>query len=235
MRPWDDVRIEDDKEPLESLESPLISFEAPHPYVSLGAPYSGASPWVLRRSVKTRLLDAQRRLGERRPGWRLHLLDAWRPLAVQRFMVEYTDALIRRAEPHLDDAMRRERVLSYWAPPSENPATPPPHSTGAAVDLTLVDAHARPGNMGSPFDEPTGRSHPDHFAHATDANGREAHAHRRLLLEVMHAAGFVQQPNEWWHFSYGDRSWARANGLTVARYGRTEPITTSESAASSPR
>jgi len=235
MRPWDDVRIEDDREPLESLESPLISFEAPHPYVALGAPYSGASPWVLRRTVRARLLDAQRHLAERRPGWRLHLLDAWRPLAVQRFMVEHTDALIQRAEPELDPVKRREKVLLYWAPPSEDPATPPPHSTGAAVDLTLIDDTNLQVNMGSPFDEPTRRSDPDHFANATDAHGREAHANRCLLFDVMSAAGFVQQPNEWWHFSFGDRSWARAKGLTVARYGRTTPLTTSESAASSPR
>lgn len=235
MTPRGDVRIEDDGEHLESLASPLISFESPHPYVALGAPYAGASPWVLRRTVKERLLEAQRLLAERRPGWKLHLLDAWRPLAVQRYMVEYTDALIQRTEPHLDATTRREKVLSYWAPPSEDPATPPPHSTGAAVDLTLVDDAHRPVNMGSPFDEPTPRSDPDHFANATDAHGREAHANRGLLFDVMSGAGFVQQPNEWWHFSYGDRSWARAKNLAVARYGRTEALTTSESAASSPR
>lgn len=220
MRPWEHVRIEEDGEPLEPLEAGLISLETPHPYVALGAPYGAWSPWYLRRSVKGRLLDAQARLAG---GWRLHLLDAWRPLAVQAFMVEHTDQLLRREAPELTEAQRRERVLTYWAPPSEDPARPPPHSTGAAVDLTLVDAGGRPLNMGSPFDEPTERSHPDHFAGAVDAHGREAHAHRQLLDRVMRAAGFVRHPQEWWHFSYGDRAWAREHDVPAARYGRTQP------------
>ncbi len=220
MTPWERIRIEDDGEPLVSLEGAGFSFEAPHPYVALGAPYGRWSPWFLRRAVRARLLDAQRRLDS---GWKLHLLDAWRPLAVQAFMVEHTDQLIRATEPSLSDAARRERVFSFWAPPSENPATPPPHSTGAAVDLTLVDERGRVVNMGSPFDEPTERSYPEHFAGAVDDQGREAHANRQLLASVMREAGFVRHPNEWWHFSYGDRAWARENDLELARYGRAEP------------
>jgi D-alanyl-D-alanine dipeptidase len=173
--------------------------------------------------VHDRLLEAQRHLQARHAGWRLHLLDAWRPLAVQAFMVAHTDALLRRTAPELDDAARRERVLSYWAPPSEDPATPPPHSTGAAVDLTLIDAAGLVVDMGSPFDEPTERSHPDHFAGATDAVRKAAHTHRHLLGDVLRAAGFVRHPQEWWHFSYGDRAWAREHGPGVARYGRTAP------------
>lgn len=215
MRPWEHVRIEENHEPLVSLDADQFSLETPHPYVALGAPYGAHGPWFLRRTVKERLLDAQSRLPA---GTRLHLLDAWRPLAVQAFMVEHTDALIRREHPALDAAARLERVLTYWAPPSEDPARPPPHSTGAAVDLTLLNA-----DMGSPFDEPTERSWPRHFEHATDASGREAHANRMLLLRVMSEAGFVQHPQEWWHFSYGDRAWARERDLETAVYGRTEP------------
>jgi zinc D-Ala-D-Ala dipeptidase len=225
VRPWDNIRIEDDYEPLVPLAPGVLSFEAPHPYVALGAPYGSFGPWFLRGSVRDRLLEAQRRLGAERMGWRLHLLDAWRPLAVQAFMVEYTDRLISQSNPELDVEARRARVFSFWAQPSENPNTPPPHSTGGAVDLTLVDAQGCTVNMGSPFDEPTERSHPNHFANVTDAAGREAHANRELLNRVMCNAGFVRNPHEWWHFSYGDRAWAREHGLEVARYGRSEPLT----------
>lgn len=223
MRPWDDVHIEEDGEPLVPLARGLVSLEEPHPYVALGAPYGAWGPWFLRRSVQARLLEAQQRLTGERAGWRLHLLDAWRPLPVQAFMVEYTDRLLQREAPELDAAARRARVLTYWAPPSEDPRRPPPHSTGAAVDLTLVDAAGRPVNMGSPFDEPSERSHPGHFAQATDAHGREANTHRELLARVMRGAGFVQHPQEWWHFSYGDRAWAREHDVAAARYGRVTP------------
>ncbi len=43
-------------------------------------------------------------------------------------------------------------------------ATPPPHSTGAAVDITLVDAAGKAVFMGSPIDELSERSHPAYFA-----------------------------------------------------------------------
>jgi zinc D-Ala-D-Ala dipeptidase len=220
VRPWDAIPIEKGREPLVALSRDSFSFETPHPYVALGPPYGAWSPWFLRRSVQERLLEAQRLL---QSGWRLHLLDAWRPMAVQAFMVEHTDALLRRTEPALDDVARGVRVLSYWAPPSENPTTPPPHSTGAVVDLTLVGVDGRVANMGSPFDEPTERSHPAYFSSALDAHGREAHANQQVLDKVMRASGFVRHPREWWHFSYGDRTWARENDLEVARYGRTSP------------
>lgn len=219
MRPWETISISDDGEPLVSIEDARLSFEAPHPYVKLGAPYEGLGPWFLRKAVFKLLLDAQRRLSMEKPGWRLHLLDAWRPLAVQAFMVAHTDALLRRDEPHLSDEARRERVLTYWAPPNEDPKSPPPHSTGAAVDLTLLDDRGVVADMGSPFDEPTERSWPEHFAKSNPA----VHQRRMLLSRVMRDAGFVGHRQEWWHFSSGDRAWARELDLTVARYGRVEP------------
>jgi D-alanyl-D-alanine dipeptidase len=61
----------------------------PHPYVSLGAPYGAqADPFRLRSGVLASLLVAERQLAALRPGWRLLIFDAWRPLAVQRFMVQ---------------------------------------------------------------------------------------------------------------------------------------------------
>ncbi len=37
----------------------------------------------------------------------------------------------------------------------------------------------------------------------------------------MHAAGFVNYPTEWWHWSYGDRYWALLTGSPHAVYGAT--------------
>ena len=138
--------IKDEGEPLVGLDGAELSLATPHPCEALGAPYGGVSPWAPR------------------PGWRLHVLDALRPVAVQRFMVELTDRQLQRDEPQLDAEARAARVRQFWAMPSEDPATPPPHSTGAAVDVTLVDAEGRVVDMGSPFDEPTERSYPMHFA-----------------------------------------------------------------------
>ena len=213
--------IKDEGEPLVGLDGAELSLATPHPYEALGAPYGGVSPWALRRGVVARLLAAQRALASARPGWRLHVLDALRPLAVQRFMVELTDRQLQRDEPQLDAEGRAARVRQFWAMPSEDPATPPPHSTGAAVDVTLVDAEGRVVDMGSPFDEPTERSYPMHFAAAVDEAGRRAHEHRELLGRVLREAGFRRHPREWWHFSYGDQAWAAETNAPAALYGRT--------------
>ncbi|MFM7312555.1 MAG: M15 family metallopeptidase [Cyanobium sp.] len=234
LRPWSPIPIADNGEPLLPLPAELLRLE-PHPYVAVGAPYgSCGSPFRLRQGVMERLLQAQRQLQRTQPGWRLAVFDAWRPLAVQRFMVEHTIAeqcaalgLDPRRPSAALDAVVAE-VGRFWAPPSEDAATPPPHSTGAAVDLTLADAAGAPIAMGSAIDAIGAVSEPDHYRALADGlpDGearRQAlawHGHRQLLAVAMVAAGFAQHPNEWWHFSWGDQLWAWRSGEPQACYGR---------------
>jgi D-alanyl-D-alanine dipeptidase len=177
--------------------------------------------------VIDRLERAQVLLGQRRPGWRLAIFDAWRPLAVQAFMVRraFEDACLERGlDP--DGTGTAHRALAaevdrFWAPPSDDPATPPPHSTGAAVDLTLADGDGRPLAMGGAIDAIGPISEPDHYAGATQGSDAAGwHDRRVLLASVMTAAGFAQHPHEWWHFSHGDQLWAWRRGEGRARYGR---------------
>jgi D-alanyl-D-alanine dipeptidase len=150
LRPWSPIPIRDNGEPLQELPPALLRLE-PHPYASLGAPYGACSgPFRLRRGVIERLLQAQASLRQERGDWRLAIFDAWRPLAVQRFMVRHAfvqECRRRGLHPDLTGAGQREveeLVGRFWAPPSVDPATPPPHSTGGAVDLTLADREGRP-------------------------------------------------------------------------------------------
>ena len=68
-------------------EFPRVS---PHPYEKLGAPYEARSPFYLRQGVVDRLLIAQQTLQKDHPQWRIQIFDAYRPVAVQQFMVDYT-------------------------------------------------------------------------------------------------------------------------------------------------
>ncbi|MEA5440998.1 M15 family metallopeptidase [Cyanobium gracile] len=226
LRPWSPIPIDDAGEPLDELPATLWRLE-PHPYQRLGAPYgAGASPFRLRRGVIVRLKTAQGLLQQQQPHWRLAIFDAWRPLAVQAFMVRHAFREACR-ERSLDpdaagpaQAAVAAEVDRFWAPPSPDPATPPPHSTGAAVDLTLAEADGRPLAMGGEIDAIGPISHPDHYAEAPP--GSEAadwHVRRLLLVGVMAAAGFAQHPNEWWHFSHGDQLWAWRCQEPQALYG----------------
>jgi hypothetical protein len=38
------------------------------------------------------------------------------------------------------------------------------------------------------------------------------------------AAGLVNYPTEWWHWSFGDRYWAMATGSEAALYGPKELV-----------
>ncbi|WP_216902900.1 M15 family metallopeptidase [Synechococcus sp. CCY 9618] len=229
LRPWSPIPIHDAGEPLIGLPAGLWRLE-PHPYQALGAPYGeGASPFRLRRAVITRLEKAQQRLQRQQPRWRLAIFDAWRPIAVQAFMVRHAFVeACRQRGLDADGTGPAQRALAaevdrFWAPPSADPATPPPHSTGAAVDLTLADGLGRPLAMGGAIDAIGAVSEPDH--HRGAAQGTEAaawHQRRVLLAEVMAGAGFVQHPNEWWHFSHGDQLWAWRQGEPRARYGRVD-------------
>jgi D-alanyl-D-alanine dipeptidase len=102
---------------------------------------------------------------------------------------------------------------------------PPPHSTGAAIDVTLYRFPSKSGesiqeiNMGSPIDEISDRSLPDYFKGSIDVKEIEFHSDRQLLNEVMTHSGFQRHPNEWWHFSYGDQLWAWISNEKSAIYG----------------
>jgi D-alanyl-D-alanine dipeptidase len=215
MKPWLTLPIRDCAEPLRTIPLDRLAFFDPHAYVCAGAPYGGISPWQLRESVLEALLTAQDRLSAARPGWRFKLFDAYRPTAVQAYMVErefHQQAQKAGLDPlALDEAQRATlapAVFRLWSLPSEDPATPPLHSTGAALDVTLVDADGVDVSMGSPLDENSPRSDPDHFAEDTSAAGRQAHANRQFLYSLLLAQGFRRHPTEWWHFSIGDQLWA---------------------------
>ena len=38
----------------------------------------------------------------------------------------------------------------------------------------------------------------------------------------MKFSGFVQHPNEWWHFSYGDQLWAWTTNANAGFYGSVD-------------
>lgn len=235
---YQDWPIVECHEPLQAIEAAMFCRFEPHPYVALGAPYGRQGPWYLRQGVLQALQQAQEQLRRLRPGWQLKLFDAWRPLAVQHFMVwqafqqqarEHGISLAGLAGPAALQQQNpaaytrlAEEVFRFWSVPDDDPAHPPPHSTGAAVDVTLADAAGCAMDMGSPIDEISPRSWPDHFATATTATALAFHERRELLLTVMQQVGFCRHPNEWWHFSLGDQLWAWQHGARFARYGRVE-------------
>jgi D-alanyl-D-alanine dipeptidase len=229
------IPIHECGEPLLPIPPDKYAFFDPPPYMSMGAEYGAVSPWMLRKGVLEALAQAQAWLQRQRPGWKIMMFDVYRPNSVQIYMVE-REFGIKACDAGLDPrkltpeqhAMLAEKVFRYWAVPSDDPTTPPLHSTGAVMDITLADETGREVDMGSPIDQGAPPAAPDYFVMATDLVGRQAHKNRQLLYNAMRAGGFHQHPGEWWHFSKGDQLWAYLerqkthNSHIVAIYGRAD-------------
>jgi len=138
------------------------------------------------------------------PRWGFAVFDAWRPLALQQEL--YTAAY---SDPDLPPG--------FLAEPSTDPATPPPHLTGGAVDLTLtVDGVALA--LGTGFDDITTMA----GAARLESRPGPAREARRMLYRHMHDAGFIIFEGEWWHFEYGTIRWSAITGHPPL-YGPTSP------------
>jgi D-alanyl-D-alanine dipeptidase len=219
------IRIQENGEPLKPIPIDLFSFEDPHLYVKAGAPYSAASPYFLRQGVLARLIKAQQELEHEMSGHRFKIIDGFRPQAVQIYMRKFDHDKYAR-EAGLDpnnltadqDREMWDKVNLLWATPStDSLEPPPPHSTGAALDLTIVDTSGRELNMGSGFDEPTARILPSYYDSQKDFESFTIYENRELLNRVMTSAGFHRLTHEWWHFSYGDQMWALLESLKTGR------------------
>ena len=179
----------------------------------------------MRRSVAAKLMDVNARLAPL--GMELFLFDAWRPQAVQRYFHDvWFPAWLKARQPHLEGDALVEEVEHYWAAPSAGAGSPSPHSTGAAVDLTLIFSETRqPLFMGGMFDDVTEDAWTDAFERKpiVSMSDAEALANRRVLYWVMSEAGFANNPTEWWHFSHGDQLWAKLGEHPAAVFGGCNP------------
>jgi len=192
--------------------------ESHEPLVSLDASY-GPARALVRQGVATRLAKAQSLLSG---GLRLRVVEGHRSVADQQAIIARYSAEVCAARPGVSPGDLDRLVSRFVAP-----LAVAPHVAGAAVDLTLVDAHGAEVDMGSPVDATPEQSGGACYFASPDI-GRLARSHRRLLSTVLTWSGFVNYPTEWWHWSYGDRYWALATGAPAALYG---PVAVVSSAA----
>ncbi len=220
------ILIEESFEQMVEISTEFLRF-TPHPYEKLNAPYKNRSPFYVREGVLKQLLKAQVKLNSTKNGYKLKIFDAYRPVEVQKFMIEYDKNRVSQENYNSIFADLKEMkktevegiVSHFWSPISKNiDLNPPPHSTGGALDLTIVDNDGVELDMGSKIDELINKSTSDFFTGSKSIYEKN----RELLVEVMSFSGFVQLPTEWWHFSYGDQIWAasfKKEERVNAKYG----------------
>jgi D-alanyl-D-alanine dipeptidase len=98
----------------------------------------------------------------------------------------------------------------------------PPHSTGGAVDIEIVDGHGKVLDYGMEIRE-WSTVDPKLCAPFCSSLTEVARHNRNQLAQLMECEDFAVYEHEWWHFSYGDQYWAYRNGQPFARYGTCQP------------
>jgi D-alanyl-D-alanine dipeptidase len=165
-------------------------------------------------NVRKRVAEMLAQAGESLPaGIDIEIIEGFRPIAQQRLMYEHLRAEFAKKHPEWNKATLNRITNTLSAPPGDK--SPPPHTTGAAVDVCLI--YAKTGvwlDVTSPFEW-------DETSAPTAIKGLSAEARksRNLLIGAMEAAGLTNYAGEWWHWSYGDQGWALRVGAAKAIYG----------------
>ena len=172
---------------------------------------SSDSYFKLRESIIDMLLEANKFLPD---GIKFLIIEGYRPLSLQtRYFNNYLNKL-KQTHPDWDDKKLYEEAGKYVAPPD----IIPPHTTGGAVDLTLIDSTGKELGMGTEINESPEESLNKVYTDSPDIS-ETAKTNRQILINAMTKAGFVNYPYEWWHWSYGDRYWAYITNQQFALFG----------------
>lgn len=129
---------------------------------------------------------AQKTLKSIEPSYCLTILDAARPISIQKAMF---------------DKVRGTKSEKYIANPYGK-YQGGFHNYGMAVDLTISDENGYPLDLGSKFDEFSDKAHVGN-EYELFRNGQissKAYTNRMLLYYIMSLNKLYPYPYEWWHY-----------------------------------
>lgn len=176
----------------------------------------------LRKTVYEKLVDAQHHLPK---GLHVCLYEGYRSLALQKALFDKQFSAVKKRHPDWSPYQLFIETTKLVSPVVNLDGSPnsPPHSTGGAIDVYLIDDDGKLLDMGI---------HPKDWMQdvdgllsltASEHISAVAKKNRQMMSDVLSAVGFVNYPTEYWHWSYGDRYWAHAKQEPYAIYGTSTP------------
>ncbi|WP_414834057.1 M15 family metallopeptidase [Afifella sp. YEN Y35] len=171
--------------------------------------YTGENIYV-RSGLVPMLERAQQELKSILPGCSLEVVYGYRHLDIQNAKFEAHKERLLKEDPTLSGTALKEAVHRFSAVPEVAG-----HPTGGAVDVRIKDSSDEKLPMGTEVAE-----------YAMDTYtfspfiAKEAWRNRQLLRCCMLRAGFAPFDGEWWHFSFGDREWAKYYNQPKAIYSQ---------------
>ncbi len=207
------IPIHENNEPMVDLKNQTILVFGTSPEVPNNTNYT-----KMRKTVYEKLVQAQSLLPT---GIRFCLYEAYRSLELQKKLFDERYNKVKKAHATWTHEAIFHETIKLVSPiiNLDNSINIPPHATGAAIDVYLLDAAGKPLDMGM---------HPQDWVEdqqgelsKTEATciPQEARHNRQLMSHALEQVGFANYPTEFWHWSYGDRYWAYQTGANVAVYG----------------
>lgn len=170
----------------------------------------------LRKSVYEKLILAQSYLPS---GIKLCLYEGYRSLSLQEKLFSNRYNKIKKLHSNWSHEQIFIETTKIVSPVTnlDGSNNIPPHSTGGAIDIYLIDANGKYLDMGMhPADEV---GDDDSISRTDSVNiSSKAAKNREIMSQVLLKVGFVNYPTEYWHWSYGDRYWAFYKQESTAIY-----------------
>lgn len=210
------IPIVENHEPLIDLKDQEDLAYGPSPEIPNNTAYT-----KMRKGVYERLIQAQALLPK---GLKLCVYEGYRTLALQQHLFETHQAKIATLHPEWPDDQIFEETTKLVSPVRNKDGSPniSTHSTGAAVDVYVIDEAGSPVPMGIEVKDWMTDTDGSLSLTSSSQISEEAKAYRKIMSKALNAAGFVNYPTEYWHWSYGDRYWAYHKGAPHAIYGSVD-------------
>ena len=207
------IRVIDNQEPMVDLKHQKEICYGVSPEIPNNTDYT-----KLRKSVYEKLKQAQKLLPK---GLRFCLYDGYRSLQLQKMLFDNRFEKIKKQHTDWSQEQIFLETTKLVSPVINQDGTKniPPHSTGDAIDISLIDEQGNSVDMGI---------HPKDWMEDNDGSisltssliiSAEAQNNRKIMSDALSAVGFVNYPTEYWHWSYGDRYWAYHKDKSHAFYG----------------
>ena len=168
---------------------------------------------TIRKYVYDLLLKAKSHLPK---GYNFIIYEAYRPKDVQIKLWENIIAIESVKNPKLN--IDSEEFIAICDKFVANPYRQGSgHQSGAAIDVSLVDDKGIEYDMGGKvrgFDKTADFMCPEISSLAK--------RNRAILKNALEKVGMINYPSEWWHYSFGDRLWARLTGSKLAIFDKLD-------------
>lgn len=206
------ISIQENNEPWVDLRNQTTIKIGPSPEIPNNEDYT----W-LRKTVFEKLKMAEKSLPR---GMHFCLYEGYRSISLQKMLFDKQFSEVEKRHPDWSREEVFKETTKLVSPVVNLDGTDniPPHSTGAAIDVYLIDEKGNALDMGI---------HPKDWMKDLDGSlsltdskviSLEAKKNREIMNNALQAQDFVNYPTEYWHWSYGDRYWAYVQKAKYAIY-----------------